>query len=72
MGLWSIFFVRLMSFSNQESIKQFLRYELKKKATVLSYTFENDRFAPADYTNLKPCQIQELYVNCVPSLQIFD
>ena len=42
-------FVRLMSFSNQKSIKQFSRYELKKKATVLSYTFEKDRFAPDHY-----------------------
>ena len=42
-------FVRLMSFSNQKSIKQFSRYELKKKATVLVYIFENDRLAPSDY-----------------------
>ena len=46
-------FVRLMSFSNQKSIKQFSRYELKKKATVLVYIFENDRLAPSDYISNK-------------------
>ena len=39
----------LIIFSNQKSIKQFSRYELKKKATVLVYILENDRFAPVHY-----------------------
>ena len=39
----------LIIFTNQKSIKQFSRYELKKKATVLVYILENDRYAPVHY-----------------------
>ena len=42
----------LIIFTNQKSIKQFSRYELKKKATVLVYILENDRYAPVHYIHL--------------------
>ena len=47
------FFLRLIIFSNQKSIKQFSRYELKKKVTFLVYILENDLLAPVHYTQSK-------------------